>query len=98
VVISPVGIFVIETKKYAGRIFGAEHDAWWVQVLGSLRFPFRNPLQQNQHHVSVLVRHLGLPSSAFHPVVAFVGLTQFRSPLPSNVITTIAPGVPGLRM
>ena len=97
VVLSPVGVFVIETKKYAGRIFGSEHDSWWLQTLGNQRFPFRNPLHQNQHHVSVLIRQLGLPSPAFHPIVAFIGLAQFGSPLPSNVITTIAPGVPGLR-
>ena len=98
VVSSQFGIFVIETKKFRGAVSGGESDRLWLQILGGRRFPFLNPLNQNRHHVSSLAHHLGLPSSAFHPVVAFVGLTQLVSPqLPSNVITTIAPGVPGLR-
>ena len=95
---SPFGIFVIETKEFRGAVLGGERDRLWFQILGGRRFPFRNPLDQNGHHVSILAQHLRLPSIAFNSVVAFVGLTQLLSPqLPPNVITTIAPGVPGLR-
>jgi restriction system protein len=98
VVSSQFGIFVIETKKFRGAILGGERDRLWFQILGGQRFLFRNPLDQNRHHVSILAQHLGLPAIVFNPVVAFVGLTQLLSPqLPTNVITTIAPGVPGLR-
>lgn len=33
VVVSPFGIFVIETKNYAGWIFGDETSRYWTQVI-----------------------------------------------------------------
>ena len=33
VVVSPFGVFVIETKTYKGWIFGNPRDAQWTQVL-----------------------------------------------------------------
>jgi hypothetical protein len=98
VISCPFGIFVVETKRFQGTVSGEEHDLLWFQNLGGRRFAFRNPLNQNRHHVSVLAHHLKLPSSVFRPVMAFVGLTRLVSPhLPVNVLSTIAPGVPGLR-
>lgn len=35
VVVSPYGIFVIETKNYTGWIYGSEHQAKWTQTFGS---------------------------------------------------------------
>jgi hypothetical protein len=98
IVSSRFGIFVIETKKFRGAVLGGEQDPSWFQILGGRRFAFGNPLHRNRHHVSSLAHHLGLSAAVFHSVVVFVGLTQLLSPqLPPNVITTIAPGVPGLR-
>jgi len=98
VVASPFGIFVIETKKFKGCIYGLEADRYWVQILGSRRFPFRNPVAQNRFHATVLADHLSLPSVAIMPVVVFVGMARLLSPqLPGNVISTIATGVPDLR-
>lgn len=98
VVASPFGIFVIETKKFKGCIYGLEADRDWVQILGSRRFPFRNPVVQNRFHATVLADHLGSPSVTIMPVVVFVGTAQLLSPQqPGNVISTIAPGVPDLR-
>ena len=57
VVVSPYGIFVIETKNYKGWIFGHENSEEWKQsLLGEKRFwgwsseqhKFRSPIRQNE--------------------------------------------------
>ncbi|MBE6286353.1 MAG: NERD domain-containing protein [Bacteroidales bacterium] len=57
VVVSPYGIFVIETKNYKGWIFGHENSEEWRQsLLGKKRFwgwsseqhKFRSPIRQNE--------------------------------------------------
>ena len=57
IVVSPYGIFVIETKNYKGWIFGHENSEEWKQsLLGKKRFwgwsseqhKFRNPIRQNE--------------------------------------------------
>lgn len=53
VVVNPRGVFVIETKNRAGKIYGTEEAEEWVQVLagGKVRNKMRNPLLQNGAHV-----------------------------------------------
>jgi hypothetical protein len=51
IVISPYGIFVIETKNYNGKIKGSHNDQNWT-VNG--RFKMYNPLKQNYGHVKAL--------------------------------------------
>ena len=71
-VVSPYGVFVIETKGYKGWILGGEHSQYWVQTLYSYKFRFYNPILQNEGHVKFL-RYL-LRSSVdipFIPIVVF---------------------------
>ncbi len=49
---SPYGIFVIEVKNYKGWIFGAEHQAHWVQQHFKRKHQFQNPLRQNYKHTA----------------------------------------------
>ena len=53
IVINPRGIFVIETKNYAGNIYGSENQLEWTQVLayGRVKNKLYNPLKQNATHV-----------------------------------------------
>jgi hypothetical protein len=51
ILITPVGVFVIETKNYAGRIKGRRGDKYW-RVNG--KFNMYNPLRQNYGHIKVL--------------------------------------------
>lgn len=51
IVISPYGIFVIETKNYNGAIKGSRNDQNWT-VKG--RFKMYNPIKQNYGHVKAL--------------------------------------------
>lgn len=86
-VVSPFGIFVIETKNYTGWIHGSEHQAQWTQTFGSgARISFQNPIWQNRLHLRALAKLLNLPESKFHPVIFFAGGSTFKTELPACVI------------
>lgn len=54
VVISTVGIFVIETKNYKGWIFGKERQKYWKQVIYKNKYDFLNPVMQNFAHLTAI--------------------------------------------
>lgn len=85
VILSPFGIFVIETKNMAGWIFGGEHQAQWSQKYYRKTFRFQNPLRQNYKHVKTVEEILGVPPETVHSVVAFMGDGTFKTPMPDNV-------------
>jgi predicted RNA-binding Zn-ribbon protein involved in translation (DUF1610 family) len=87
VVVSQFGIFVVETKNYQGWIFGCAEQAQWTQALpGGKKFRFQNPLRQNYRHIKALSEFLDLPEDKFHSVVMFWGETEFKTPMPENVM------------
>lgn len=66
IVVSPFGIFIIETKNYKGWIFGHQNSEEWTQsLLGKKTFwgwsseqhKFRNPIRQNIAH-SIAVKDI----------------------------------------
>lgn len=87
VVVSPFGIFVIETKNYEGWIFGDENSRQWTQVIYGKKSRFQNPLHQNALHVRALATATGLPRECFHNLVFFVGDATLKTPLPPQVMT-----------
>lgn len=54
VVIGPHGVTAIETKNYAGNIYGALENKYWLQHLGRASNEFYNPVKQNETHVKAL--------------------------------------------
>ncbi|MCM1321360.1 MAG: NERD domain-containing protein [Bacteroides sp.] len=79
VIVSPYGIFVIETKNYKGWIFGNEKSEEWLQVLYKERHHFRNPVKQNLSHVYALKEILrGFPNARYFPIVVFAGSAELR--------------------
>ena len=86
VIVSPFGVFVIETKTYKGWIFGNPRDAQWTQVLHRRKSRFQNPLRQNFLHVQRLVGLTGLLADVVHSVVAFSGEASFKTNLPPEVM------------
>jgi hypothetical protein len=58
VVVTPRGIFLVETKNWRGRITGAEEDRRWRQDKGMGQPPvyLANPVMQNRRHVEIF-RH-----------------------------------------
>jgi len=86
VIVSKFGIFVVEAKNMNGWIFGNEHSPQWTQSFPGGKFKFQNPLCQNYRHTKCLSDFLGIAHSKFHSVVMFWGESQFKIPMPENVL------------
>jgi len=86
VIISPYGIFVIETKNYKGWIFGDENKKMWTQSIYRKKFKFQNPLRQNYKHVKAVQSLLNLNMNQIISVVVFVGNSHFKTAMPNNVL------------
>ncbi|MBW4091112.1 MAG: NERD domain-containing protein [Proteobacteria bacterium] len=78
------GPLAIETKTYAGRIFGQQNDRAWTQALGGRKSRFQNPLRQNYKHVAALRHHL---RTEVQGLVVFAGTARFPNGLPQGVVT-----------
>ena len=72
VVVSPYGIFVIETKNYSGSVYGSENAEMWTQYLNGKGYEFRNPVKQNQSHVWAIKDTLHVAPSSIVPIVVFL--------------------------
>lgn len=83
--VSRFGVFVVETKNMKGSIVGSAQQAQWTQQFARQSFKFQNPLRQNYKHTLALELLLDVPADAIHSVVAFVGASTFKSPMPDNV-------------
>lgn len=57
ILIAPFGVMVIETKNWAGDIYGDPSEDKWLQVVGDDRNHHYNPLKQNKTHLDNL-RHV----------------------------------------
>ena len=84
-IISPYGVFVIETKNVHGKVYGSSNAEFWKQYLpdvGYRRYGFtqehrlRNPLWQNAGHVRTLRRLVFGNDVPVHGIVAFPGETD----------------------
>lgn len=85
VLINHAGVFIVETKGLAGRIFNQGEHAPWMQVLPSEQsMQFESPIVQNARHVSVLKEMLGNEYPVYS-VVVFTNAT-FANEMPSNVM------------
>ena len=72
VIVSPFGIFVIETKNHKGMIFGDCLGQVWTQVLpGKGRFKLYSPVLQNQGHINHLSKQSGIPMQFMQGVIVF---------------------------
>lgn len=96
VVVSPYGIFVIETKNYKGWIFGHENSEEWKQsLLGKKRWygwtseqhKFRNPIRQNQAHTRAIKRLLSeIGDFRIIPIVVFSDRADLKITTPSHIV------------
>lgn len=87
VVVSPYGIFVIETKFRHGRISGQADADMWRQTIGSKRHTFENPLRQNAVHVRTIQEYLpSIQASLIHSVIVMPHDTEISVSHSSNVI------------
>ena len=85
VIVSPFGVFVVETKNMKGWIFGSADQRNWTQKIYKHSQKFQNPLHQNYKHVKTLEVLLGLKPEQLHSVVIFIGESTFKTAMPENV-------------
>lgn len=78
------GILCIQTKHYNGIVFGAEDEAQWTNVDGTVRRRFLNPMIQNEGRTRALQNVV--PDIPVDNVVVFTGNVDFPTPPPKNVI------------
>ncbi|MEA4826893.1 MAG: nuclease-related domain-containing protein [Clostridium sp.] len=85
IIVSDYGIFVIETKNYAGWIFGKENDKYWTQVLNKrTKNKFFNPIFQNKGHINAL-KELICKDIPYYSIVAFSTKATLKNKM-SNVV------------
>lgn len=87
ILLSPNGIFVIETKNYKGWIFGGERQKMWTQKIYKKSYRFQNPIHQNYKHLKVLESVLSdIVSPEFmHSIIVFMPDAEFKTAMPTNV-------------
>ena len=57
--ITTKGIIVVESKNYAGSIYGNMYDINWTQYFSKYnKFKFYNPIKQNYSHIKALNEYL----------------------------------------
>ena len=86
VLVSPYGLFIVETKNRTGWIFGSEDQPKWTQSLYGKKFSFQNPLRQTFRQKKSLAEFLEVDERLIRTVVYFVGDCEFKTPLPPNVL------------
>lgn len=85
VIVSPYGIFAIETKDKTGWIYGDEKQKIWTENIYGKKYSFQNPLHQNYAHVMSLAEYLNIEHEKIHSLVIFWGDCEFKTPMPDNV-------------
>lgn len=87
ILLSPFGIFIIETKNYTGWIFGTERQKTWTQKIYKKNYKFQNPLHQNYKHQKVLEKILEdlIDPEHLHSVIVFMPDCEFKTAMPANV-------------
>ena len=87
IVVSPYGIFVIETKNYGGSLCGAEYDNYIAHNYGEKTFMIYNPMKQNRAHVYTLMRALGIEDkSIFIPILTVSDRCELNIEAKTNVV------------
>ena len=71
IVVSPYGIFVIETKNIYGYIHGSDASKLWRSCWRNRDLAFDNPIQQNKAHIMALSEKLKLRDDCFISIIAF---------------------------
>lgn len=96
IVVSPYGIFVIETKNYKGWIFGHENSEDWKQSLvgkktfwgwSSEQHKLKNPIRQNSAHVravKAILKELG--DFTIIPIVVFSDSAELKITTPNHIV------------
>lgn len=87
IVISPYGVFIIETKGYKGWILGGENSEYWIQTIYKNKYRFYNPIKQNDGHIRFL-RHILRCSIdiPFIPIVVFNNAANLKVQVEHHIV------------
>ena len=98
-IVSPYGIFVIETKNHKGWVYGDVNGRVWTQVLngengwraygGHAHFTFYNPVVQNQGHIEALSKQLGIPKYNMAGMIVFTNPEAYLGNVNCNCCFTL---------
>lgn len=78
IVLSPYGVFVIETKHYSGWIYGSERQKNWTQVIYKRKERLYNPIWQNYEHIQSLKDYLHKEELGVHSIIVFSSDSTFK--------------------
>lgn len=90
IIVSPFGVFVVETKNHKGLIFGDCYSRVWTQVLnGRAKFRMYSPVLQNMGHIQHLSAQIRLSMDCIQGVIVFTNndanLSNVNCPFCFNV-------------
>ena len=87
VIVSPYGIFVVESKNIKGSIYGTQDQPKWTVCLGNKKFQMPNPIHQNWAHIKALSVAISVTEEKFHSLVFFwADNCRFKTEMPDNVL------------
>ena len=74
ILVTPYGVYVIETKNYSGMVKGDVLETQWVHETRKGAYDFYNPVKQNDAHLKALFTLLPtIPKQYITGFVCFVG-------------------------
>lgn len=78
VVVSPYGIFVIETKQYNGYITGNKYDKNWIRHTRKKQYYYTNPIRQNYGHVKAISTLLNIDETKIFNIVCIPSKAKLK--------------------
>lgn len=89
IIVSIHGIFVLETKDYAGFISGKDSDTFWRQKLSFRKYQFHNPVHQNFGHIQTIRQLLSVyPNCPFFSIIVFTQRCNFGVYSRDTIVST----------
>jgi hypothetical protein len=81
VIVTGIGVIVVEVKHYSGWIYGMGNREKWVQVFnyGKKKYSFFNPIFQNELHIQSLKNKLNPYNKIpFYSLIVFYGRCELK--------------------
>lgn len=98
-IVSPYGLFMIETKNHKGWVFGDVNGKVWTQTLngengwraygGHSHYTFFNPVKQNQGHMEELSKQLRIPMNYMVGMIVFTNPEAYLGNVNCNCCYTL---------
>lgn len=99
IMVSPYGIFIIETKNHKGWVFGDVNSKVWTQVLngengwraygGHAHYTFFNPVTQNLGHIKHFSKALKISPNYMVGMIVFTNPDAFLGNINCNCCYTL---------